>query len=144
MNFIRNFKQFSTRIQNMYSFRSLKKISRKSVSIMNNSLHRDHVMPYFTEIPSSRTSRLTSASNCFLTIACMPLNTKKVMNQSSESFFGQGLISIYLFQGIFYFFLMPVIMYYSPLPERGISVHIFNARINLQLLIYVVMISCKF
>ena len=39
---------------------------------------------------------------------------------------------------------MPVVMYYSPLPERGISVVIFNARMNLQLLIYVIMLCCKF
>merc|ERR1712227_942367 len=38
--------------------------------------------------------------------------------------------------GIFYLIFMPVVMYYSPLPMRGIAVVIFNARINLQLLIY--------
>ena len=38
---------------------------------------------------------------------------------------------------------MPAVMYYTPRPERGISVLIFNAQINLQLLIYVIMIGCK-
>ena len=47
------------------------------------------------------------------------------------------------FQGIYYVFTMPAVMYYTPRPERGISVLIFNAQINLQLLIYVIMIGCK-
>jgi len=38
--------------------------------------------------------------------------------------------------GIFYVIFMPCVMYFSPLPQRGISVIIFNARLNLQLLIY--------
>jgi len=38
--------------------------------------------------------------------------------------------------GIFYVIFMPCVMYYSPLPQRGVTVILFNARLNLQLLIY--------
>lgn len=43
--------------------------------------------------------------------------------------------------GIIYLLVMPCVMYFAPLPERGISVLIFNARINLQLAIYTSMIA---
>ena len=51
--------------------------------------------------------------------------------------------SKFLFKGIFYVIFMPCVMYFSPLPQRGISVIIFNARLNLQLLIYFLSVVCK-
>lgn len=66
-----------------------------------------------------------------------------VINPSENFYILRGSVTIEMILailGIFYVFLMPVVMYYSPLPERGISVLLFNARLNLQLLIYVVTI----
>ena len=52
--------------------------------------------------------------------------------------------TLILYQGIFYVIFMPCVMYFSPLPQRGISVIIFNARLNLQLLIYFLSVVCKY